>query len=68
MEAAPPPLFIGKPRGRIGIQKIPKHPNFMSHIKGIKGIKGRQVELHGGAAPLNVPPTWGAPQRGFLSP
>ena len=33
-------LFIGKPRGRMGILKYQKCPHFMSHTKGIKGIKG----------------------------
>jgi hypothetical protein len=42
--AAPSPLFIGKPRGKVGIQRLPKYPHFMSHIKILKGIKGRQVE------------------------
>ena len=58
-----PPLFIGKPRGKVGIQKYQKYPHFMSHIKGIKGMMDQVMEVllhagqptHCGGAPQGVP-------------
>ena len=63
VESTSPPLFIGKPRGRIGTQKtLNAHAN-VTH----EGHNGEAKELHGGAS-LAGHPLVGPSQKGFLSP
>ena len=63
VESTSPPLFIGKPRGRIGTQKTQNAHANVTH----EGHNGEAKELHGGAS-LAGHPLWDPPKMGSLVP
>src|SRR3989337_4325393 len=65
--AAHSPLFIGKPRGKVGIHKYQKYPHFMSFTQRIKE-KGVPCGAPWSSTLHGRPPLGGPPKGASLVP
>ena len=65
--AASPPLFIGKPRGKMVTKSTKTPPLYVTH-KRLKKGKGVPCGAPWRSSTLGRPPLGGPPMRGFLGP